>query len=117
MPRNPPHPFLPDTFFSLFSEIAGSWISGGRNARAAIAVALGSAAAAFFVNVLVGYDILPDRWRVFVDLVVALAISLLVGVIIYRTALRSAAAAELEAVKQRLGIIPINPWLPGIWRG
>jgi hypothetical protein len=51
-------------FFSIFSEIAAAWISGGRYARGAIGTALLSAAAAFLVNVFVSYGILGGSWSV-----------------------------------------------------
>jgi hypothetical protein len=110
MARNPLRPFIPNSFFSIFSEIAAAWISGGRYARGAIGTAILSAAAAFVVNVFVSYRILGGTWSVFVNIAGVLAAALLVAVIIYRTALSNAdAVAHIEAVEQRARAHPEEP--------
>jgi hypothetical protein len=110
MAQNPLRAFIPDSFFSIFSEIAAAWISGDRSARAAVGTAILLAAAAFFTNILIGHDLLGDDWRVFVNIAGALAAFIFVGVIVYRTALRNAeAAAQIEAVEQRARDHPEQP--------
>jgi hypothetical protein len=108
--RNPLRPFLPDSFFSVLSEIASAWIEGPKTVRAVIAAAIFLGIAALILHVIGIYRFLPNAGFALVSVLGILAGAALTIVVVYRDAKKTAAAkAEYEAVEQRARENPDEP--------
>jgi hypothetical protein len=108
--RNPLRPFLPDSFFSVLSEIASAWIEGPKIVRYSVAAATFLGIIASILHVAGIYRVLPNAGPVLVNIMATVAAATFVIVVVYRHAKRRAAAtAEYEAVEQRARDNPDDP--------
>jgi hypothetical protein len=109
--RNPLRPFLPDSFFSVLSEIASAWIEESKAVRAVIAAAIFLGITALILHVIGIYSFLPDDTGFAVVSVLGIfSGAALMIVYFYRNAKKTAAAkAEYEAVEKRARDNPDEP--------
>jgi hypothetical protein len=108
--RNPLRPFLPDSFFSVLSEIASAWIEGPKIVRAVIAGAVFFGITALILHVIDIYRFLPNAGSALVSVLGILAGAALTIVVAYRDAKKTAAAkVEYEAVERRARENPDEP--------
>jgi len=110
MAKNSLHGMIQEPFYSALTDVASAWIHGTRLIRRIIVAAMLTGFCAFVLWALVGHRIINQSLSVISYILGVFSASLLVGIIIYRSAITSeAVTAQIAAVEQRARDNPNEP--------